>query len=45
MGKLSYKLAASDRELEGAFKVRRQVFVEEQGIPENLVFDGTDLPP
>jgi len=42
MIKLSYKLVASDRELEGAFAVRRQVFTEEQGISEDLVFDGHD---
>jgi predicted GNAT family N-acyltransferase len=28
--------------LKGAFDVRRQVFVEEQGISEDLVFDGRD---
>jgi len=42
MGKLSYKLVANDRELEEAFEVRREVFVEEQGISEDLVFDGHD---
>lgn len=42
MGRLSYKLVASDTELKAAFGVRRQVFVEEQGIPEDLVFDGHD---
>jgi len=42
MFKLSYKLVAGDRELEGAFEIRRQVFVEEQGISEDLVFDGHD---
>ena len=42
MGKLNYKLAASDSELEGAFEVRRQAFVEEQGISEGLVFDDYD---
>lgn len=42
MGKLSYKLVASNRELEGSFEVRRQVFVEEQGIPKALEFDGND---
>ena len=42
MGKLSYKLVTSDRELKGAFEVRREVFVEEQGISEDLVFDGHD---
>jgi len=42
MGKLSYKLVANNRELEGSFEVRRQVFVEEQGIPKALEFDGND---
>ena len=42
MSKLSYKLVASDRELNGAFEVRRQVFVEEQGISEDLELDDHD---
>ena len=42
MGKLNYKLVASDIELGGAFEVRRRVFVEEQGISEGLVFDDCD---
>jgi len=42
MGKLNYKLVATSSELEGAFEVRRQVFVDEQGIPESLVFDDYD---
>ena len=42
MGKLIYELVASDRDLKDAFDVRRQVFVEEQGISEDLVFDGRD---
>ena len=40
--KLSYKLAAGDREIKGALEVRRQVFVEEQGISEELEVDGRD---
>ena len=39
---LSYKLAENDSELSGGFEVRRRVFVEEQCIPETLVFDGND---
>lgn len=39
---LSYKLAENHSELREAFEVRRRVFVEEQGIPEVLVFDGND---
>jgi len=42
MGKLNYKLVSSDKELEAAFEVRRQVFVEEQGISQDLEFDGRD---
>ena len=42
MGKLTYELVAGDRDLKGAFDVRRQVFVGEQGIPEDLVFDDRD---
>ena len=42
MSKLSYKLVASNRELKGAFEVRRQVFVEEQGISEDLESDDHD---
>jgi len=42
MGKLSYKLVTSDRELKEAFEVRKRVFAEEQGIPEDLELDGHD---
>ena len=42
MDKLSLKLVASNDELQDALEVRRQVFVEEQGIPENLEYDGSD---
>ena len=42
MSKLTYKLMASDADLSGAFAVRRQVFVREQGISEDLVFDNND---
>jgi len=42
MGQLNYKLVTSNSELEGAFEVRRRVFVEEQGISEGLVFDDYD---
>jgi len=43
MDRLSYKLVASKSELKGAFEVRRQVFVEEQGISEDLVYDEYDV--
>jgi len=39
MGKLSYKLVASDVELNEAFEVRKRVFVEEQGVAEDLELD------
>jgi predicted GNAT family N-acyltransferase len=42
MGKLSYKLVASDRALKEAFEVRKKVFTEEQGVPEDLEFDNHD---
>jgi predicted GNAT family N-acyltransferase len=42
MSKLSYKLATGNVELQEAFEVRRQVFVREQGISEDLVFDERD---
>jgi predicted GNAT family N-acyltransferase len=42
MSTFSYKLVAGDVELQEAFEVRRQVFVREQGISEDLVFDGHD---
>ena len=42
MDNLIYKLVTSDRELQGALDVRRQVFVEEQGISEDLEYDGND---
>jgi predicted GNAT family N-acyltransferase len=42
MSKFSYKLVTGDVELQEAFELRRQVFVREQGISEDLVFDGHD---
>jgi len=35
-------IAASQRERENAFSVRRKVFVEEQGVPLNLELDELD---
>ena len=43
MGNLTYKIVASDRELKEAFEVRKQVFVEEQGISEDLELDEHDI--
>jgi predicted GNAT family N-acyltransferase len=42
MSKFGYKLVTDDDELQEGFEVRRQVFVREQGISEDLVFDGHD---
>ncbi len=42
MSEFNYKLISDDRELDSAFEVRRQVFVEEQGIPEDLELDEYD---
>lgn len=42
MDKLSYKLVESGRELAAAFKVRKEVFVEEQGISEDIELDNQD---
>jgi predicted GNAT family N-acyltransferase len=42
MSEFSYKIVTGDVELQESFKVRRQVFVREQGISEDLVFNGHD---
>jgi predicted GNAT family N-acyltransferase len=42
VSKFSYKPVTGDVELQEAFELRRQVFVGEQRISENLVFDGHD---
>jgi len=42
MQEFIYKLVENESELKGAFRVRRQVFVEEQKIPEELEFDRLD---
>ena len=42
MGKFSYGLVESVKELIEAFEVRKKVFIEEQGIPEHLELDGHD---
>ena len=39
MTEFSYKLVENNSDLEGAFEVRKDVFVEQQGILETLVFD------
>lgn len=42
MSKFGHKLVTGDVELQEAFEVRRQVFVREQGISEDMVFDRYD---
>jgi predicted GNAT family N-acyltransferase len=42
MKELSYTVVESDRDLEEAFQVREEVFVEQQGIPGSIVFDNLD---
>ena len=42
MGNLNCRLVSDEREMKTAFQVRRRVFVDEQGVSENLVFDGCD---
>lgn len=42
MKRLNYRLVTGGAELQEAFEVRRQVFVQEQGVSEHLVFDGQD---
>jgi predicted GNAT family N-acyltransferase len=42
MGTQEYDLAPGGAGLRDSCEVRRLVFVEEQGIPEQLVFDGLD---
>ena len=42
MDRVSYELVADRKGLESAFAVRNQVFVEEQGISEDLTFDDHD---
>ncbi len=42
MNDFTSKLVTSDTELQGAFEVRRLVFVQEQGVTEALEYDGLD---
>ena len=42
MKELTYKFVENETELEGAFEVRRQVFVEEQGVARELEYDKDD---
>jgi len=42
MPKFIYKITADKEELAGALSVRRQVFVKEQDVPDEIVTDGRD---
>jgi predicted GNAT family N-acyltransferase len=42
MDSITFKLVENDTELEGAFDVRRVVFVGEQGVDEDIEYDGLD---
>jgi len=42
MSKFNYRLVISNKELKGALEVRRQVFVDEQGVSEDIELDGRD---
>ena len=42
MGECSHRLVTGDIDLRAALQVRRQVFVREQGISEDLVLGGCD---
>lgn len=42
MKKLNYKFVENDNDLEQAFQVRRKVFIEEQGISEDIEIDSQD---
>jgi predicted GNAT family N-acyltransferase len=42
MNRLIYKLATTNKELQGALEVRTKVFVEEQGISQKEEYDGYD---
>jgi len=42
MRKFIYKIVTDGVDLQQAFEVRRKVFVREQDISEDLVFDGND---
>jgi len=39
MDNITFKLVTTDEELRGAFEVRRQVFVREQGVSEDVEYD------
>jgi len=42
MDNITFKLVTNDEELRDALEVRGQVFVQEQGVPEDLEYDDYD---
>jgi len=42
MKNITCKLVTNDRELDAVLEVRRRVFVEEQGVSEDVEYDGLD---
>ncbi len=42
MDNITFKLVTNDNELRSALEIRRQVFVQEQGVSEGLEYDGHD---
>jgi len=42
MDNITFKLVTTDEELRDALEVRGQVFVQEQGVPEDLEYDSYD---
>ena len=42
MDNITFKLVTNDEELRGALEVRRQVFIQEQGVSEDIEYDGHD---
>jgi len=42
MDNITFKMVTNDEELRSALEVRRQVFVQEQGVSEGLEYDGYD---
>jgi len=42
MNNITFKLVTNDKELRDALAVREQVFVQEQGVSEDLEYDGFD---
>ena len=42
MNNITFKLVTNDKELRDALAVREQVFIQEQGVSEDLEYDGFD---